>query len=162
MTPRSARSKRWMEISSRKVRTSYVMAARRGEESLEADPLRHGILTYALLRGMGAISIAKEPKVITDLGLPANADFNKDGILTTSELSAYARQALPQISDVFPKLITDARAAPRTGTAPALPKRKPEEQKLDQEKLEQATRLQSSESSFPLVPLTIQPAVAGP
>ena len=152
---------RWMEMSSRKVRTSYVMAARRGEESLEADPLRHGILTYALLRGMGAVSIANEPKVITELGLPANADFNKDGILSTSELSAYARQALPQISEVFPKMITDARAAGQRGTAPALPKRKPAAQKLDQEKLEQATRLQSSESSFPLVPLTVPPAVAG-
>ena len=149
MTPRSRALQNQMEMSSPKVRTSYVMAARRGEESLEADPLQHGILTYALLRGIGAISIAKEPKVITDLGLPANADFNKDGILTTSELSAYARQALPQISDIFPKLMTDARAAPRTGIAPALPRRTPKAKSSTERSSKQATRLQSSESSFP-------------
>jgi WD40 repeat protein/uncharacterized caspase-like protein len=146
---------KWMEVPSRQVRTSYVMAARRGEESFEAEPLRHGILTYTLLRGLGAVAIANEPKVIADLGLPINADFNKDGILSTSELSAYAKQVLPQINDVFPKLMADARNALPRGKAPALPKRN----------VEQATRLQSSETSFPLVPLIVQPPrlpVAGP
>jgi len=156
---------KWMEVSSRRIRTSYVMAARRGEESLEADPLRHGILTYALLRGMGAVSIANEPKAIAELGLPANADFNKDGILSTAELSAYARQALPQISEVFPKMITDARSAGQRGAGVTLPRPKPDEIKREQQKVEQATRLQSSQFSFPLVPLTT-PApgakVAGP
>ena len=38
--------RKWMEMGSRKARTSYLMATRRGEPGLEVEPLRHGLFTY--------------------------------------------------------------------------------------------------------------------
>jgi hypothetical protein len=136
---------KWIELSSRRVRTSYLMAVRRGEPALEVDPLRHGLFTYTLLRGLGAIPLAREPKEIAELGLPRDADFNKDGILSTSELDAYAKQVLPQLSAIFPQIVASRRdaVAPRSSGSAA-----------PRQKLDQATRLQSAEESFPLVPLT--------
>jgi uncharacterized caspase-like protein len=151
--PKVRAIQKWMEISSRRGRTNYLMAARRGEPALEVDPLGHGLFTYALLRGLGAVSPRSEPKEVAALGLPRDADFNQDGVLTTSELDAYAKQVLPRISGVFPQLVSarreglvarNARGAQATATAPA-PARDPG--------LEQGARLQSAEDSFPLVPL---------
>jgi WD40 repeat protein/uncharacterized caspase-like protein len=135
---------RWMEVSTRRTRTSYLMAARRGEPALELDPLGHGLFTYTLLRGMGAISLAREPGQVAKLGLPADADFDKNGILTTSELDAYVKAALPQIAAVFPEVVAIRRAA--VSPRPAGPPRAAEP-------LDQRVRLQSAQVSFPLIPL---------
>ena len=53
--PQVAAIQKWMEIGSRRARTSYLMAARRGEPALEVEPLGHGLFTYTLLRGMREI-----------------------------------------------------------------------------------------------------------
>src|SRR5262249_26424873 len=120
------------------------MAARRGEPALEAEPLGHGLFTYALLRGMGAVSLAREPEEVANLGLPRDADFDKNGILSTSELDAYAKQVLPRLADLFPRLVA-RRDADLPRNAPASPTTNP--------KLDQALQLQGAEVSFPLVPL---------
>ena len=146
--PKVRAIRKWMELSSRRARTSYLMAARRGEPALEVGRLAHGLFTYALLRGMRA-KLAKEPKEVGALALPPDADFNKDGIVSTDELDAYAKQVLPQLSSVFPQLTGVARDAvgpgnARAGADPKAPAPQP---------LDQALRLQGAEASFPLVPL---------
>ena len=95
--------RKWMEISSRKARTSYLMATRRGEPALEIEPLRHGLFTYTLLRGMGEISPREERPEIARLKLRPNADFDQDGVITIAELDAYAKEVLPPIAEIFPK-----------------------------------------------------------
>src|SRR5262249_10861888 len=137
---------KWMDRSSRRARTSYLMAARRGEPALEADPLRHGLFTYAPLRGMGAIPLAKEDNVVAKLSLPHDADFNKDGVLSTAELDAYAKQVLPRLAEIFPQLVSNRRDAVTRSDKPA-----PSNPQLA---LDQGTRMQSADVSFPLVPLT--------
>jgi WD40 repeat protein len=140
--PRVKKIQEWMEIGSRKARTAYLMAARQGEPALEVDPLRHGLFTYSLLHGLGKIQPADEPEEIRKLSLPVDADFDKDGEVTTGELDAYVRDALPRITSVFPDLVTRRRAvevpAPRVGPA---------------EVLARETSLQSARVSFPLVPV---------
>jgi WD40 repeat protein len=146
---------KWMELSSRRARTSYLMAARRGEPALEIEPLEHGLFTYTLLRGMGAISQVKEPPQVAKLGLPPNADFDKNGVLSTSELDAYVKQVLPEIAAVFPQVVAIRRAAAISRQARAAsPTRGPGGTARPPEELTQSLRLQSAESSFALVPLT--------
>ena len=132
----------WMEVNTRRSRTSYLMAARRGELAFEVDPLGHGLFTYTLLRGLGAPEPGKEPKQITALKLPPNADFNHDGILTTTELDAYLNQHLKEIAAVFPGLVAsrEAEELPGRPHTPAV-------------KLEQHPVLQSFGTPFPLLPL---------
>lgn len=142
--PQVTAIRKWMEVGSTKARTSYLLAARRGEPALEVDPLRHGLFTYALLRGLNALDPAQpEPKELADLQAPPNADFDGDGELSTGELDAYAKQVVPQLSARFATLVANRREAlppaQRTGPPP--------------EQLDQAVRLQSASVSFPLVPL---------
>ena len=59
-----------MESASRRARTSYLLAARRGEPAPEVIPLKHGLFTYALLRGMRPIDLGGAREV-TALDLPA-------------------------------------------------------------------------------------------
>jgi WD40 repeat protein len=146
LDPKVRAIQKWMEVASREVRTSYLMAARRGEPALEVDPLAHGLFTYALLRGMRAVPLAREPKQVKALNLPADADFNQDGVLSTAELDAYAKQVLPRLADVFPQIASVKRDAVGAARGPAAPDRRQE--------LDQATRMQSAEVSFPLVPVT--------
>ena len=135
---------KWMEVSSRKARTSYLMAARLGEPALEAGPLRHGLLTYALLRALGAVTLDGEPKEVKNLGLRANADFNGDGLLSTNEVDAYVKQVLPRLVNIFPAADRGAAAA---GRGPGLPAPAPSPES------DQAPRLQAAEASFNIVPL---------
>ena len=136
----------WMEVNTRKSRTSYLMAARRGELAFEVDPLGHGLFTYTLLRGLGSLEPGKEPQQIAKLSLPPNADFNHDGILTTAELNAYVNQHLKEIAAVFPDLVRsrEAEELPGRPRTPAV-------------MLEQHPVLQSFGTPFPLVPLISQP-----
>jgi len=140
--PQVAEIQKWMEIGSRRTRTSYLMAARRGEPALEVDPLHHGLFTYTLLRGMGAIDPDNDPEEVSRLNLPRNADFNGDGILSTSELESYVEQNLSAIAALFPGMVARREAqlpAGRRATPAA--------------KLEQRARLQTVNVSFPLVPV---------
>lgn len=136
----------WMEVNTRKSRTSYLMAARRGELAFEVDPLGHGLFTYTLLRGLGSLEPGKEPKQIAKLKLPPNADFNHDGILTTAELDAYVNQHLKEIAAVFPDLVASREAEELPGR-PRTPAGM----------LEQHPVLQSSGTPFPLIPLISPP-----
>ena len=140
--PQVAAIQKWMEQGARKARTSYLMAARRGEPALEVDPLGHGLFTYTLLHALGAIKSGDEPEEVAKLGLPANADFNADGILSIAELDAYVSQNLKAIARVFPAIVVKREAD--------LPVGKP---RVPAAKLEQHPVLQSFGSSFPLVPL---------
>jgi len=133
---------KWMEIGSRKARTSYLMAARKGEPALEIDPLKHGLFTYTLLRGMKALP-AKEPKEISRLQIPVDADFDHDGTLTTGELDAYVKQTMPAISSQFPIIVANRRAAGVTGPGSVM---------VPTNQLGQESRVQTVTTSFPLVP----------
>ncbi len=147
--PQVTAIRKWMEIGSRKPRTSYLMAARRGEPALEIEPLGHGLFTYTLLRGMREVSLRDEPKSFAELKLRPDADYNDDGTITTAELDAYVKESLPPIAGVFPALFA-SRQAP--GGLPPLAARGaagPTDQKLDQ-----SLRLQSSTVSFPLIQLS--------
>jgi uncharacterized caspase-like protein len=144
--PRVTDIQKWMEIGSRRARTSYLMAARRGEPALEVDPLRHGLFTYTLLCGMGAIDFEREPEEVATLNLPRNADFNGDGVLSTDDLELYAEQTLPGLAKLFPRLVTRQETELPVGrprTSPAI--------------LEQRPRLQTVNYSFPLVPVAKRP-----
>ena len=140
--PQVAAIQKWMEQGARKARTSYLMAARRGEPALEVDPLGHGLFTYTLLHALGAIKARTSPRRSRRLGLPANADFNADGILSITELDAYVKANLKAIARVFPEIVVKREAD--------LPVGKP---RVPAEKLEQHPVLQSFGTSFPLVPL---------
>ncbi len=136
--------RKWMEIGSRRARTSYLMAARRGEPALEVEPLGHGLFTYTLLRGMREIGPKEEPEEIVSLKLRRDADYNGDGLITTAELDAYVKETLPPIADLFPQLIVKRRAIGSTGAAtrPAAAG-----------KLDQSLQLQTARTSFPLIRL---------
>lgn len=140
--------RKWMEIGSRKARTSYLMAARRGEPALEVEPLGHGLFTYTLLRGMREIRPRDEPEEIASLKLRPDADYNADGLITTAELDAYVKEALPPIADLFPLLIVKRRATGNAQTAP---------QPAAADRLDQSLRLQTARTSFPLIRLSRSP-----
>jgi len=143
--------RKWMEIGSRRARTSYLMAARRGEPALEVEPLRHGLFTFTLLRGMREIGPREEPAEIAGLKLRADADYNGDGLITTAELDAYVKESLPPIANLFPQLMVKQRAL----NAPAAP------QPAQAARLDQSLRLQTARTSFPLIRLSLGTA-AGP
>jgi WD40 repeat protein/uncharacterized caspase-like protein len=144
--------RKWMEIGSRKARTSYLMAARRGEPALEVEPLGHGLFTYTLLRGMREIGPKEEPEEISSLKLRRDADYNGDGLITTAELDAYVKETLPPIADLFPQLIVKRRATVNIQAA---------SRPAASERLDQSLHLQTARTSFPLIRLTRVPT-AGP
>jgi WD40 repeat protein len=143
LDPQVQSIRKWMEISSRKTRTSYLMATRRGEPALEVEPLRHGLFTYTLLRGMGDIGPNQEPAEISRLNLRGDADFNGDGIITIAELDDYVKQVMPPLSKLYPDMAV-SRNGPRQGAR---------NQPITAEQLDQQLRLQTEETSFPLIRL---------
>ncbi len=130
---------RVVERGSRKARNSYLLAARRGEPANEADALEHGLLTYTLLRGMGA----KGLKPVNPPPGPRSADLNADGMVTSDELVAYADDVLPRLAKMFPELVTRAG-----GNAPLAV---PNAEEAGSPALEQRMKIQSAEASFPLI-----------
>jgi Caspase domain len=139
--------RKWMEVRSRRARTSYLMAARRGEPALEFTGLGHGLFTYTLLRGMGggAVDRATEPREVARIAPRDDADFNNDGVITTGELDQYARRTLPGFARVFPGLMArgeNAAPANRAGQPP-----------VDEAQLGQGLQMQAASLSFELIPL---------
>jgi WD40 repeat protein len=130
---------RVVERGSRKARNSYLLAARRGEPANEADALEHGLLTYTLLRGMGAPGLKTIPADLGGFPGRPSADLNHDGLVTSDELVAYADDALPRLARMFPLLVTRAGGEP--------PKPGP----AGSPDLEQRMKLQSADASFPLI-----------
>ncbi len=96
----------------REARTSYILATRRGERTGETSELKHGLLTYTLLRGMGKSGLGPVPDLEIFREYP-NADFNRNGWIETAELQEYARRTIPALAERFPGLLR--------GTAPARP-----------------------------------------
>jgi WD40 repeat protein len=146
--------RKWMEIKSRRARTSYLMATRRGEPAVEVDDLRHGLFTYVLLRGLGGDGVNRdlEPQEVARIALPDNADFDHNGEITTGELDRYSRSYLPQLASVFPLVMTRSldEGVKRRGAPAPVP--------VTAGDFEQDLRLQGANSSFPLVPLPRRPA----
>jgi WD40 repeat protein len=146
--PQVTAIQKWMAVGSRKARTSYLMAARRGEPALEVEPLGHGLLTYTVLRGMREIPLHDEPKSVAELKLRPDADYNGDGTITTAELDAYVKEAMPPIASVFPTLFV-SRQGPSDLASPT-PRGAIG---AGNQKMDQSLKLQSSTISFPLIQL---------
>jgi WD40 repeat protein len=139
--PQVTELRKWMEIGTRHARTSYLLAARRGELAIELPELGHGLFTFTLLRGLGAVTDEDLPEPVAQLSLPENADANHDGALSTVELDAYVKRALPRIAGVYPNLKRIGRAADEPGLPPPNLQAAPD------------ITLQATEESFPVVPV---------
>ena len=102
--------------------------------------------------------LAEEPEEVKALALPADADFDRDGIISTDELDAYAKQVLPQISPViFPSTWRHARPA-ATRPRPAMRRRRDTAPILPGESAaDQALALQGSEAALPADPAPTTP-----
>ena len=87
-----------LENDTRRVRTSYLLAARRGEAANESGVLEHGLLTYVLLRGMQAPGLKPLPVRMAAFEEAPNADRNSDGFVTSQELREYADRTLPELA----------------------------------------------------------------
>jgi hypothetical protein len=97
---------------SHRAQTSYILATRRGELEPEPDQLGHGILTYALLRGMGEPKLVR-PREVDDIFRPyPTADFDQDGWIAAGELQRFARLTVPELAARYPGA-TRASAGPR-------------------------------------------------
>ncbi len=104
------RIQRLVDQDSRKSRTSYLMAARKGELAGEAPELKHGLLTYTVLHGLGDPSLAR----LDDLKIfdeRPNADLNGDKRIDTDELRTYVRALLPPLTAHFSDLVGRAGEA---------------------------------------------------
>ena len=107
-------------------------------------PARPRPLHLHLAPRPGGDPVGDEPEEVAKLGLPANADFNADGILSIAELDAYVSQNLKAIARVFPEIVVKSRGrtARRQAEGPGRETRA-------------TPLLQSFGSSFPLVPLRL-------
>jgi hypothetical protein len=108
---------RVLEKDTHRVRTSYLLAARRGEPANESALLEHGLLTYVLLRGMEAPGLRPLPIRIPEIEEGADADEDGDGFVTTRELRSYADRTMPLLAGRLPDL------ARRSGVAAGSPSR---------------------------------------
>ena len=128
-----------IDNGAQRARTAYLMGARRGEPASEVAALEHGLLTYALLRGMAAPTLEKVAGLSLLDEVP-DADRNRDGVITTEELRWFADWTVPRLARNFPLLVQRTGA----GAAPAL---------RPAANLNQQPRLQGSDTSFPLIEL---------
>jgi WD40 repeat protein len=97
-----------LERDTRRARTSYLLAARRGEAANESAILEHGLLTYVLLRGMKAPGLRPLPVPLAPLDEMQSADGDGDGYVTSVELREYADRALPVLASNLPDLMQRA------------------------------------------------------
>lgn len=129
---------RLVDRGARRARNSYLLAARRGEPANEADALGHGLLTYTLLRGMGATGLRPIPDDLGGFPGPPSADLDGDGFVSSNELVAYTDQSLPRLARLFPELVRRAGGPlPAAGPPP---------------ELEKDVTIRAAEESFRLIP----------
>lgn len=129
--------RRHLDDGSQRARTAYLLAARRGEPANEVAAVKHGLLTYVLLRGMGAAGLETVPGLKVFEQQP-DADLDHNGVITTQELRQFATRTLPLLASEFPDVL------PRTGAEPLKPLAN----------LHQSPRMQSTgDRAFPLVAL---------
>lgn len=140
------RAREIAERESRLSRTSYLLAARRGEMANEVDQLRHGLFTYVLLRGMGDTELEDVPG-IDIFEQQRNADFDRNQEIDTAELRRFVDLTLPPLAAHFPQLVRrgpGGDAAPRQGAGDA----------RVGEPAQHLTTLDSQDEPFPLVGLS--------
>jgi serine/threonine-protein kinase len=123
-----------VERESHATRTGYLLAARRGELAGEADELRHGLLTFSVLKGLGS-SVAVPPTVADLFRERLNADRDNDLQIDTEELQSYVDQTLPELCRRYPSLVSRGRPdQPPTGAnqppTPLAPEQKLRAQEL--------------------------------
>ncbi len=128
------------DSGSQRAMTAYLMAARRGEPASETAALAHGLMTFALLKGMGMgePGLKAPPAMAAILDIP-NADRDDDGMVTTDELRWYSSRVVPKLAASFPQLVQRLGAK---GERPAL---------RPAANLGQKPRHQASPTSFPLI-----------
>jgi hypothetical protein len=97
--------RRQAEWNARLARTSYILATRRGEREGETSALEHGLLTYALLRGMGKPDLRRPDPDLEVFRKYPTADLDRNGWIETAELQQYARLAIPALAERFPGLL---------------------------------------------------------
>ncbi|SIO05814.1 WD40 repeat [Singulisphaera sp. GP187] len=135
-----------VDTQAHRAKTAYLLAARRGEPAGEVAALAHGLMTYALLKGMGDPNLETIPGLTLFNELPS-ADKNRDGMITTDELRWYTSLTVPRLAANFPQLVM------RTGANAQATLFRPTAN------LTQNAQLQGSVVSFPLLEL---PAPAKP
>ena len=133
--------RRYMATDSRKAKTAYLLAAREGEAATEVSELKHGLLSYVILRGLKAtgVAVSKAEDPLRESDVPPDADLDKDGRITVVELQQYVARTLPVLAERYPSLV---KRGPTAGPL-TTESRKPDP----------TFRLQEAEADFPLVPL---------
>lgn len=129
-----------IDTEAHRARTAYLLAARRGEPAGEVAALAHGLMTYALLKGMGERNLESVPGLTVFDELPT-ADRNHDGVITTDELRWYTALTVPRLAASFPQVVM--RQGATTQQASFRPSAN----------LAQDPRVQASSASFPLIEL---------
>jgi WD40 repeat protein len=110
-----------LEKDTRRARTSYLLAARRGEAANESALLEHGLLTYVLLRGMQAPGLRPLPFRLAPFEEIPSADRDGDGFVTSLELRDYTDQTLPVLASRLPDLVQRAGPIPPATTPAGAP-----------------------------------------
>lgn len=95
------RVQEFVEQNAHRTSTSYILAARPDGPATEVAPLKHGLLTYVLLRGMGDKRLPMVPDDSVFAGA-SDADRNGDRRVSTEELRDYASVVLPRLAALFP------------------------------------------------------------
>ncbi len=113
--PAIRRIEQALERETHRARTSYLLAARRGEAANESTVLEHGLLTYVLLRGMQAPGLRPLPIPLKLFEENPTADQDGDGYVTSLELREYADRTLPVLASHLPDLM-QPRSGPTTTT----------------------------------------------
>ena len=134
--PTVQRLGRAVDDAAHRARTAYILAARRGESASEAPVLKHGLLTYTLLKGLGATGLETLPNV-TVLNDQATADRNGDSVVTADELALFTDQTLPRLASSLPDLVQ------RSGVGLPLPG----------DPRRQHPRIQATDLNFPVLRL---------
>lgn len=134
--PTVQRLGRAVDDTAHRARTAYILAARRGESASEAPILKHGLLTYTLLKGLGETGLEALPDQ-TVLRDPPSADRNGDALVTASELALYTGEALPRLASSLPDLVMRGAAGLPAKADPA----------------RQHPRVQATDLNFPLLRL---------
>jgi hypothetical protein len=139
--PGVRRIEQLLDAGARRAKTAYLLASRPGEPAGEDPALRHGLMTYALLRGMAAPGL-ESPPAAAALDEVSDADRDRDGVVTTDELRWYADWAVPRLARALPLLVMRQGAGPARAAVDPTP------------------RLQSADATFPLVSLPRRPSAA--
>ncbi|MDX2039328.1 MAG: caspase family protein [Isosphaeraceae bacterium] len=102
--PRVQYVRREFDSDAHKGKTSYILAARKGEVAGESAVLGHGLLTYALLKGMGAPNLSEVSFTDVFERYPT-ADRDRNKVVTAEELRWYADLTVPKLSRETPLLV---------------------------------------------------------